>query len=43
VFAGGTGFTVKCTYDEAYRSYSAGMLLETEVIRSFVAERSVAA
>jgi hypothetical protein len=39
VFAGGTGFTVKCTYDEAYRTYSAGLLLEVEVIRSFLTER----
>jgi hypothetical protein len=34
--AGHTGFTVKCTYDEEYRSYSAGLLLELEVIRSFL-------
>ncbi len=39
VFAGETGFTVKCSYDEAYRSYSAGLLLEVEVIRSFLTER----
>jgi CelD/BcsL family acetyltransferase involved in cellulose biosynthesis len=38
-FAGRTGFSVKCTYDEAYRSYSVGLLLEIEVIRSFLAER----
>jgi hypothetical protein len=37
--AGRTGFTVKCCYDEAYRSYSAGLLLEVEVIRSFLTER----
>jgi CelD/BcsL family acetyltransferase involved in cellulose biosynthesis len=36
--AGHTGFTVKCSYDEAYRSYSAGLLLEIEVIRSFLSE-----
>jgi CelD/BcsL family acetyltransferase involved in cellulose biosynthesis len=36
--AGCTGFTVKCSYDEAYRSYSAGLLLEIEVIRSFLSE-----
>jgi hypothetical protein len=35
-FAGGTGFTVKSTYDENYRSYGAGLLLEVEVIRSFL-------
>lgn len=38
VFAGRTGFTVKCTYDESYGSYSAGLLLEVEVIRSFLSE-----
>jgi len=38
-FAGRTGFTVKCTYDEAYRSYSAGLLLEIEVIRSLLSEK----
>lgn len=37
-FAGSTGFTVKCTYDEAYRSFSAGLLLEIEVIRSLLTE-----
>ncbi|MCF8477700.1 MAG: GNAT family N-acetyltransferase [Pseudolabrys sp.] len=39
VLAGGTGFTVKCAYDEAYRSYSPGLLLEIDVIRSFLTER----
>lgn len=34
--AGRTGFTVKCSYDGAYRSYSAGLLLEIEVIRCFL-------
>ena len=38
-FAGTTGFTVKCAYDEAYRSYSAGLLLEVEVLRSFFSDR----
>lgn len=38
-FAGRTGFTVKCTYDEAYRTYSPGLLLEVEIIRSFLTER----
>ena len=38
VFAGRTGFTVKCCYDEAYRNYGVGLLLETEVIRSFLSE-----
>lgn len=36
--AGQTGFTVKCCYDEAYRSCSAGLLLEVEVLRSFLTE-----
>ena len=36
VFAGRVGFTVKCAYDERYRSYSAGLLLELEVVRSFL-------
>jgi CelD/BcsL family acetyltransferase involved in cellulose biosynthesis len=36
--AGRTGFAVKACYDEFYRSYSPGLLLETEVIRSFLAE-----
>lgn len=39
VFAGRTGFTVKCAYDERYASYSAGLLLECEVIRCFLSER----
>lgn len=39
VMAGRVGFTVKCAYDERYRSYSAGLLLELEVIRSFLEER----
>ena len=34
--AGRTGFTVKAAYDESYRSYAAGLLLELEVIRSFL-------
>jgi CelD/BcsL family acetyltransferase involved in cellulose biosynthesis len=38
-FAGDTGFTVKCAFDEAYRTYSAGLLLELEVIRSLCAEK----
>lgn len=37
--AGHTGFTVKSTYDEAYRSYAAGLLLEVEVIRSVLSEK----
>jgi CelD/BcsL family acetyltransferase involved in cellulose biosynthesis len=38
-FSGSTGFTVKCAYDEAYANYGAGLLLEIEVIRSFLTER----
>jgi hypothetical protein len=34
--AGRTGFAVKVAYDESYRSCSPGLLLETEVIRSFL-------
>lgn len=37
VFAGRTGFTVKGAYDEAYASHSAGLILELEVIKSFLA------
>jgi hypothetical protein len=39
VFTGRTGFTVKCAYDETYASYSAGLLLELEVVRSFLSEK----
>lgn len=38
VFSGRTGFTVKNAYDEAYASFSAGLLLEVEVIKSFLNE-----
>jgi CelD/BcsL family acetyltransferase involved in cellulose biosynthesis len=39
VLAGDTGFSVKCSYNEAYRRYSVGLLLEVEVIRSFLSEK----
>lgn len=39
VFSGNTGFTVKGAYDESYRSYSVGLLLEVEVLRSFLTDR----
>lgn len=39
VFSGGTGFTVKGAYDENYRSYSVGLLLEVEVLRSILTDR----
>jgi hypothetical protein len=38
LFAGRTGFAVKCAYDENYRAYAAGLLLEVEVMRSFLTE-----
>jgi len=38
VLAGRTRFAVKACYDESYRRYSPGLLLETEVIRSFLSE-----
>lgn len=36
VFCGDTGFTIKGAYDENYSKYSAGLLLEIEVIKSFL-------
>jgi CelD/BcsL family acetyltransferase involved in cellulose biosynthesis len=39
VFAGETGFTVKGAYDEDYARYSAGLLLEVEVLKSFLTEK----
>lgn len=36
VFCGDTGFTIKGGYDENYSKYSAGLLLEVEVIKSFL-------
>jgi CelD/BcsL family acetyltransferase involved in cellulose biosynthesis len=36
VFCGETGFTIKGGYDEKYSKYSAGLLLEVEVIKSFL-------
>lgn len=39
IFAGRTGFTVKCCYDEEFRSFSPGLILELEVIRSFLTEK----
>ena len=37
-FAGRTGFTVKNAYDEEFAPYSAGLLLEIEVLKSFLTE-----
>ncbi len=39
VFSGETGFTVKGAYDEDYARYSAGLLLEVEVLKSFLEEK----
>jgi CelD/BcsL family acetyltransferase involved in cellulose biosynthesis len=38
VSAGSTVFSVKCTYDESYRRFSPGLLLEIEIMRSFLNE-----
>lgn len=38
-FAGDTGFAVKSCYDEAFCSHGVGLLLEVEIVRSFLAER----
>ena len=37
--SGRTGFTVKCTYDERYATYSAGLLLEVAFLRSVLGEK----
>lgn len=39
VFSGETGFTVKGAYDENYARYSAGLLLEVEVLKSFLEQK----
>jgi CelD/BcsL family acetyltransferase involved in cellulose biosynthesis len=39
VFAGRTGFTVKTAFDESLRRSSPGLLLEVDVLRSFLEER----
>jgi Acetyltransferase (GNAT) domain len=36
ILTGRTGFTVKCAFDEDYRTYSAGLILELEVIKDFL-------
>jgi CelD/BcsL family acetyltransferase involved in cellulose biosynthesis len=33
---GRVGFTIKCAYDETYRNYAPGLLLEEDVIRDFL-------
>lgn len=39
VFCGATGFTVKGAYDEAYSRQGVGLLLEVEILKSFLTER----
>lgn len=39
VLSGGTAFTVKGAYDEAYASYGVGLILEVEIVRTFLTER----
>ena len=39
VLSGGTAFTIKGGYNEAYASYGVGLLLEVEILRSFLTER----
>ena len=39
VMTGNTGFTVKGAYDEAYAKFSAGLLLEVEVLKSFLSDK----
>jgi CelD/BcsL family acetyltransferase involved in cellulose biosynthesis len=39
IFAGRTGFTIKCCYDEEFRSFSPGLVLELEVIRSLLTDK----
>jgi CelD/BcsL family acetyltransferase involved in cellulose biosynthesis len=38
VFSGTTGFTVKTAFDECYKAMSAGLLLDMEIIKSFLSE-----
>ncbi len=35
IYVGKTAFTLKCSYDESYRSYSPGLLLEQDIIEDF--------
>jgi CelD/BcsL family acetyltransferase involved in cellulose biosynthesis len=39
IFGGRTGFTIKGCYDEELRSFSPGLVLELEVIRSLLTDR----
>ena len=36
IYVGKTAFTLKCTYDESYRTYSPGLLLEQDIIEDFL-------
>lgn len=36
IHTGNTAFTMKCTYDEDYRTYSPGLLLEQDIIEDFL-------
>jgi CelD/BcsL family acetyltransferase involved in cellulose biosynthesis len=39
VFSGDTGFSVKGSYDERYAVWGAGLLLEIEILKSFLTEK----
>jgi len=39
VFAGGTGFTIKTCYDETFRHFAPGLVLELELIRSLLTDK----
>jgi len=41
IYIGKTAFTLKCTYDENYRTYSPGLLLEQDIIENFLETRWV--
>lgn len=41
IFTGKTAFTLKCTYDENYRTFSPGLLLEQDIIEDFLKTRWV--
>ncbi len=41
IYTGKTAFTLKCAYDETYRSYSPGLLLELAIIEDFLETRWV--
>jgi len=39
IYVGKTAFTLKCAYDEEYRSYGPGLLLEQDIIEDFFETR----